>query len=129
MIRHVSRRTALAGSLITVGLFGTAALAHHGWSWAQDEQVRMSGTIRDIYLGPPHPTLRVEAKDGLWTVELGNPGRTRSAGFVKGVTKPGANVIVVGHKSSKPNEKRMKAVRIVIDGRNFDFYPERIRGS
>lgn len=82
MMTQCSRRTALAALLMTVGLFGASALAHHGWSWAQDDQVRMTGTIRDIYLGPPHPTLRVESKDGLWTVELGNPGRTRSAGFV-----------------------------------------------
>ena len=64
----------------------TNAAAHHGWNWAEEEQTELEGTIREIYIGPPHPELRVEVGDGvMWRIELGNPRLTAASGFVEGV--------------------------------------------
>jgi hypothetical protein len=119
--------TVLAGAFaMAAGLF-TAALAHHGWSWASQDQTEMSGTIREIYIGPPHPALKIETpNNGLWTVDLGNPRQTAAAGFDESSAKTGDAVVVRGHKSLNAEERRIKAVRITIDGKRFDFYPERI---
>lgn len=69
---------AIRSVIIILGLLLAAPVgAHHGWSWADPQQVRLEGVIEDISMAPPHPSLRVRAADGtVWFVELGNPGRT-----------------------------------------------------
>jgi hypothetical protein len=104
-----------------------AALAHHGWSWAEGEQTELEGTITDISMAPPHPSLKVEASDGVvWQVDLGNPRNTERSGFVEGSAKVGDPIVVLGNRSLDKDEKLMKAVRITVAGKAFDIYPERI---
>ena len=113
-----------------VMLLVSGAYAHHGWSWAEADQIELSGTIREISMAPPHPTLHVETeKDGLWRIELGNPRQTERSGFVEGVANVGDQIVVLGNRSLDPSEKRLKAVRVSIGGKTFDIYPERIRTS
>lgn len=108
-------------------VLGAPAWAHHGWSWADGEKTTLEGTIREISMAPPHPLLRVEAKDGtLWQVDLGNPSQTQRSGFSGETAKPGDAVTVLGNRSREPGAAHMKAVRITIDGKNYDMYPERI---
>lgn len=126
--------SSLIGRRATIGLaasaFGSsAAVAHHGWSWAEGEQTELRGTIREVYIGQPHPTLRVETADGMWTVELGNPRQTQRAGFTAASATAGDAIIALGNRAQAQGEKRMKAVRITVRGRTYDIYPERIRGS
>jgi hypothetical protein len=105
----------------------TPAAAHHGWSWAEEQQTELTGTIREIYIGAPHPVLTVAAADGqTWTIELGNPNQTARSGFKEGSAKIGDEVTALGNRARGTGEKRMKAVRITIGGKNFDLYPERI---
>ncbi|RFB97868.1 hypothetical protein B5K08_06050 [Rhizobium leguminosarum bv. trifolii] len=121
-IKHVLAAVGLSAAL------ATSAAAHHGWSWAEADQIELRGTIEKISMGGPHPTLDVAtADDGLWRVELGNPRQTERSGFVEGVAKPGDQVIALGNRSQDPQEKRMKAVRITIGDKRYDIYPERIR--
>jgi len=105
----------------------SAALAHHGWEWADKEQTDISGTIREIYIGPPHPSLKIDTADGLWTIELGNPRQTTRAGFIEGSAQPGNKIVALGHRSPNKEQRLMKAVRITVEGKNFDLYPERIQ--
>jgi hypothetical protein len=116
---------ALAASLF----LATAAAAHHGWSWAEGEQTEMSGTIREVSLAPPHPSLVVEVEGELWQIDLANPRQTERSGFGEGSAKPGDAIIILGNRSLDANEKLMKAVRITIGGSGgtrYDLYPERI---
>lgn len=113
--------------IAAVIVLSSPALAHHGWSWAEDQQSEVSGTIKDIYIGPPHPRLQVDAADGTWTVELGNPNQTERAGFAEGSAKPGDQITVTGNKPAEGNEKRIKAVKINVGGKDFVFYPERVK--
>ncbi|MGK9050339.1 DUF6152 family protein [Neorhizobium petrolearium] len=116
----------LAGTAIAAAVAGSAA-AHHGWSWAEADQVELRGTIHSISFAPPHPTLEVRAEGGVWRVELGNPNQTQRSGFVEGQAKVGDEIVATGNRSEDRNERRMKAVRIVVAGKTFDIYPERIR--
>ena len=125
----INRRRAL--TLAAVGVLtgvGLPAQAHHGWSWAEDEQSELKGTIRSISMAPPHPSLQVVAADGvLWQVDLGNPNQTERSGFTATSAKPGDAVVVLGNRHRDKNKMQMKAVRITIAGKNYDMYPERIR--
>lgn len=116
---------ALAAAIVV--MTAIAAFAHHGWGWAEEEQTELTGKVVSVVVAPPHPSLDVEAADGLWKIELGNPRQTERAGFDDMSAKPGDEVVVLGNRSLDANEKRMKAVRITVAGKVYDIYPERIR--
>jgi hypothetical protein len=123
-ITDMTRRVFAGG--VAAALFAGTAAAHHGWSWADEERFELTGTIQEIYIGNPHAVVSVEAEDGLWTVELAPPSRTRSAGFDENAGKAGDPITAIGNRSKDHNEKRMKAVQIVVNGKTFDIYPDRI---
>jgi hypothetical protein len=107
-------------------LVASTAFAHHGWAWTEEETFELTGKIQEIFIGNPHAVLKVEAADGLWTVELAPPSRTRAAGFDENAAKVGDEVTAIGNRSRDHNEKRMKAVRIVVNGKTYDVYPDRV---
>jgi hypothetical protein len=121
----------LRAALAALILFGAAfaAFAHHGWSWTQDEFFELEGKIAAIYIGNPHATLDVEAEDGAWRVELAPLAATVRSGFVEGVAKIGDPVVAIGHRSRSNEERRMKAVRLLLNGNIYDVYPNRLPPS
>jgi hypothetical protein len=112
---------------IAATLLSVSAFAHHGWSWAEDEQTELKGTIESISMSPPHPVLKVKTADGTWQVDLGNPNQTARSGFTGESAKPGDSIVVLGNRSLEKDKKHMKAVRITVGERQFDMYPERIK--
>jgi Family of unknown function (DUF6152) len=120
-----------AAQLVLVGAvagLSLPALAHHGWSWAEDQQSELRGNIVSISMAPPHPSLQVKATDGvLWQIDLGNPNQTERSGFTATSAKPGEAIVVLGNRHKDKTKMQMKAVRITIAGKNYDMYPERIR--
>lgn len=107
--------------------FASAALAHHGWEWAEEKHSNLEGTIREVFVGPPHPQLKVEtASDGIWTIDLANPAQTTRSGFVEGSARPGNKILILGNRSAKKDQKLMKAVKITVEGKDFVLYPERM---
>lgn len=120
-------RTMIAGFAGLTALAGSTAFAHHGWSWAEGDQVQLTGVIREIYVGPPHPVLKVDAEGAQWTVELGNPSQTARSGFTEDSAKAGDTITALGNRSKDQAEKRMKAVRVTVGGKTYDIYPERIQ--
>jgi hypothetical protein len=116
------RRTILATGL---WLLPAAALAHHGWSWAEDEEFTLAGVLRGARLGNPHGELDVEAPDGMWIAEIGQPWRNARAGLTDDLLVPGLALTLEGHRSRNPEERVMKAERVIIAGRRYDLYPDR----
>jgi len=116
---------ALVGAAATTSL---PALAHHGWSWAVDEQSELRGTVKSVSMAPPHPSLQVMAQDGRqWLIDLANPNQTERSGFTATSAKPGDAVVVLGNRSKDVSQLWMKAVRITVAGKTYDLYPERIK--
>jgi hypothetical protein len=111
---------------ISVSLAATSALAHHGWSWTQDGFFQLEGVIKEVYIGNPHATLDVDAQGEIWRVELAPPSRTIAAGFTEEVAKAGDKVTAIGNRSRDETEKRMKAVRLIVKGKIYDVYPDRV---
>ncbi len=120
----VLRRGAL-GAVIMLPVLAGSVAAHHGWGWTSDEPFELTGTVEDIYMGQPHPTLTVNAADGTWQVDLAPLQRTRAAGFDESVAGPGDEVTAYGYRSLDQTEQRMKAARIVVGGEAYDVYPNR----
>jgi hypothetical protein len=101
------------------------AAAHHGWSWTEDGFFELEGVITEVYIGNPHATLDVDVEGEIWRVELAPPHATMNAGFTEEAAKKGDEVKAVGNRSRDETEKRMKAVRIIVNGKTYDVYPGR----
>lgn len=101
------------------------ALAHHGWSWTDSGFFELTGTITDVYVGNPHPMLGVDVDGTIWTVELAPPAASARAGFTGETAAIGDEVTAIGNRSQDPNEPRMKAVRVIVNGETYDVYPDR----
>jgi hypothetical protein len=115
----------IAGLGLAALVLPVAARAHHGWEWTSDEEFTLEGVIRGVRLGNPHGLLDVEAADGMWVAEVGQPWRNHQAGLTDEMLVPGLELALEGHRSRDPEEKRMKAERVVIAGQVFDLYPDR----
>ena len=50
-----------------------------------------------------------------------------AGGVTAAMLAPGAELTLVGKRSLDPKEKKMKAERVIIKGRRFDLYPERLK--
>ncbi|SDO96737.1 hypothetical protein SAMN05216303_102814 [Rhodoferax sp. OV413] len=121
-------RLAQVLSLATLTLVAADAFAHHGWAWAEGDQMTLQGTIESISMAPPHPILKVKsAEGGTWQVDLGNPSQTERSGFKGGTAKAGDAITVLGNRATDKKSLHMKAVRITLDGKHYDMYPERIK--
>lgn len=120
------RRAPLA--LVSAVMAVAAALpaaAHHGWTWAEDVNAELTGTIVSAKLGNPHGELTLAADGAQWIVEVGQPWRNQRAGLKDDMLAKGVKLTVSGHKHTDPNKKVFKAERLVIDGKTFDLYPDR----
>ena len=122
-------RKEIAASALAVASLISAASAHHGWAWTEDETFILTGTIAEIYIGNPHARLRVEAADGVWDVDLAPPIRTIRAGFDEDTAKIGDPVTAIGNRSRDHGQLWMKAVTIEVNGRRYDVYPDRVKPS
>ena len=123
-LRHLALLAALMG-----GALPATAFAHHGWAWTDEGFFELTGIIKAVYVGNPHATLDVDVEGEVWRVELAPPGPTQAAGFTEQVAQIGDEVVATGNRSQDHNEKRMKAVRIVIKGVTYDVYPDRVPTS
>jgi Family of unknown function (DUF6152) len=101
------------------------AVAHHGWTWAEDVNSELSGTIVAAKLGNPHGELTMAVDGANWIVEVGQPWRNERAGLKDAMLVKGVKLTVSGHKHTDPKKKVFKAERLVIDGKTFDLYPDR----
>jgi len=109
---------------IAVGL-PAAAAAHHGWGWTQDEESRLSGTIRSISFGNPHMHLQLSNDQGTWAVDLSPPIVAQGSGFGPGAAKAGDRVVVTGHRAREAGRLAFKGETITVGGKTYDVYPQR----
>lgn len=106
-------------------LTATAAQAHHGWRWTEDGNIEVVGIIKKATLGNPHGVLVMDVEGEEWIAEVGQPWRNERAGLTDEMLAPGKEITISGQKSADPNEKRVKAERVIINGKTHDLYPGR----
>jgi hypothetical protein len=112
-------------AVVAAAILPQSLSAHHGWGWAEDEEFVITGRIVGVRLGNPHGVVTIEAEGERWVVEVGQPWRNESAGLTPDLLAPGTVMTVHGHRSARRGERLVKAERIVIDGRNYNLYPDR----
>jgi hypothetical protein len=110
---------------LLLALSPAAALAHHGWSWTTGENVEVEGVIREVDLGMPHGVLTLDVEGEVWQVEVGQPWRNERAGLKDGDLAPGVKVRIEGEPAADIKDRRIKAERLWIGDKQFEFYPDR----
>lgn len=110
----------IAGAWLLPSVF-----AHHGWGWATDEEFEITGKIIDVRLGNPHGEVSLAVENETWVVEVGQPWRNEQAGLSAELLFVGQIMTVHGHRSAREGKRLVKAERVVIDGRDYNLYPER----
>lgn len=105
------------------------AMAHHGWSWTEDGFFEVEGVVKAVYVGNPHATIDLDVEGETWRVELAPPSQTERAGFTEASASPGDELKAIGNRSREATEPRMKAVRIIVGGKTYDVYPNRVPGD
>lgn len=103
------------------------AFAHHGWRWTEDGNFELTGVIDEARLGNPHGVLTIDADGEKWQAEVGQPWRNERAGLKDAMLVKGVELTIVGKRSADPKERRVKAERVKIGGKNHDLYPERLK--
>jgi len=113
--------------LLALGAFAlpAAALAHHGWGWTENEESRLSGTVRAISFGNPHMHIRLSNAEGIWEVDLSPPIVAQGSGFGPDAAKVGDTVHLTGHRARDPEMKAFKAETVTVNGKTYDVYPQR----
>lgn len=101
------------------------ATAHHGWGWATDQEFEITGTVVSIRLGNPHGEVTLDVDGEQWVIEVGQPWRNQRAGLTEALLSEGRELTVHGHRSAREGERLVKAERIVIEGKEFNLYPDR----
>jgi hypothetical protein len=122
----INRRIAvlLGAALLLVSQF---AAAHHGWRWTDDGKFELIAVIEKATLGNPHGVLILDAEGEKWTAEVGQPWRNDRAGLTDAMLVKGAEITIIGKRSTDPKERKVKAERVVIKGKAYDLYPERLK--
>lgn len=122
LLPRALRTLAAATLAITLAL---PAAAHHGWTWAEDVNSEITGSIVSAKLGNPHGELTLTVDGANWIVEVGQPWRNERAGLKDAMLVKGVKLTVSGHKHTDPKKRVFKAERLFIDGKTFDLYPDR----
>jgi hypothetical protein len=116
----------LVFGIVLVFVVGTGTVvAHHGWGWATGEEFEITGTITEVRLGNPHGEVTLDVTGDNWVIEVGQPWRNDRVGLTPELLSQGRTITVHGHRSAREGERVVKAERVVIDGRDYDLYPNR----
>lgn len=122
----IDRRLLIGGFAALALSAAGIAHAHHGWDWASDSTFEITGVIKSAKLGNPHGVLKIDSKGEEWTVEVGQPWRNERAGLKDSMLVKGVELTIIGNRAKDPKLKVVKAVRIIIQGKTHDLYPERV---
>ena len=58
-------------------------------------------------------------------MEIGQPWRNDRAGLKEEMLGVGREVTVSGQRAADPGDKKVKAERVIIDGKLYNLYPNR----
>jgi hypothetical protein len=117
----VTRSVAIAIALAMAGFTADLALAHHGWSGYDSNQVlNLTGVIQESGYEHPHAYLKMAVGDKLWLVVLAPPSRMERRGVPREMLAVGTTATVVGYPHRSEGDE-MRAERITIDGRTAEL--------
>ncbi len=110
-------RKLLILGVLAIGIGGSTAWAHHGWStYDAGTVVTVEAPILTAKYENPHSDITLKDQAGKeWHVILAPPSRMERRGIAKDALTVGKTVTVVGYPSRNVDGE-MRAERMTIDG-------------
>ena len=121
-------RNVISSAVFSVGLFGgvllgvlgTSASAHHGWSGYKDKSINLNGSIAEASYSNPHASMTLKTEEKTWHVVLAPPSRMLARGLTKEMLTVGTEVRVEGYPHLKTADE-LRAERIVVAGKTIEL--------
>jgi len=94
-----------------------AAWAHHGWgSYDANKVFKISAPVESLAWADPHAHVMLKYQGATWEATLAPLFRMQARGITQDMLKPGTQVVVEGHPSTRL-EHEMRAERITVAGK------------
>lgn len=94
------------------------------WDEFKPHLTRLEAVVTDNYISGSDPVICVRDQDGRnWTIELAGRARNTEIGLTDSAALPGDPVQVIGRRTRRFGEQRIKAVHLTIADRPFELYP------
>jgi Family of unknown function (DUF6152) len=115
------------GTIVTLGLFASAAQAHHSLSnYDQSRDVRADGVVEEFHFVNPHPFLTIGVTDPagirqIWRLEMDNLHELDEIGISRTTFKPGDRVTVIGDPDrTEPRNVYLRRLDRPSDGLRYE---------
>jgi hypothetical protein len=117
----LKKGAAIAIALALVAIAADLAIAHHGWSGYDSNQVlNLTGVIQESGYEHPHAYMKMDVSNKLWLVVLAPPSRMERRGVSREMLAVGATAMVVGYPH-RSDDGEMRAERITINGKTAEL--------
>lgn len=115
-----ARRLLLLPALLASAL-ALPALAHHGWSSYDAEQVmRFDAALAEVRIRNPHAEVAVDHDGARWQVVLAPVARMTSRGLADDALVVGKTITIEGYPRLD-GTRELRAERIVVDGKTIEL--------
>ncbi|MFN3944626.1 MAG: DUF6152 family protein [Allosphingosinicella sp.] len=99
----------------------TAAIAHHGWSSYDAEQViEHQGTLTELSWGNPHGMAKVQFRGQIWDVVLAPTRRMEARGLTEAEIRPGQRITLVGYPR-RDGTPEMRIERVIVGNKTVEL--------
>jgi Family of unknown function (DUF6152) len=116
-----NRSVVIAIAVAMVGIAGDQAVAHHGWSGYDSDQVlSLTGDIQESGYEHPHAYVKIQVGAKLWLVVLAPPSRMERRGVSRDMLAVGTTATVVGYPH-RSEVGELRAERITINGKTAEL--------
>ena len=97
----------LASAAMALAFGAASTFAHHPFDAEYDwkKPMTVTGTVTKFEWKAPHSMLEIKGKDGLWTVELGEPAQLRQVGWTQTQFRSGEQITVDGWQARDGSKK------------------------
>ncbi len=113
------RKLAIAFALAAA--IPAAALAHHGWSsYDADQVIRHNGTLAELSWGNPHGMAKVQYRGRTWDVVLAPTGRMEARGLTEAMVRPGQRITLVGYPK-RDGTPEMRIEQVIVGDKTVEL--------
>ena len=111
----------LLAAILAAAAPAGAALAHHGWSSYDAEQVlRIEARLTDVEWGNPHGSAKVRHAGKTWDVILAPVARMEARGLTQAMLAPDKSVVLEGYPR-RDGTAEMRIERVTAGGKTVEL--------
>jgi hypothetical protein len=104
-----------------LALMGNGALAHHGWSsYDQEQLLEVRAPLKEVRWQNPHGMAKVEWRGATWDVVLAPTARMQARGLTEEMIARGQPVTLIGYPR-RDGTREIRIERVIVDGKTVEL--------